>query len=210
MTKGKFITFEGPEGSGKSTQAIRLTETLKERGYSVINPREPGGTKTGELIRGVLQHGSSGESLVPACEALLFEASRAQLTESVIRPTLERGGYVVCDRFYDSTTVYQGYGRGFDPKILQEINLFATQGLVPDLTFLLDLEVDEGFKRITKTERELDTMEKLERNFHERVRNGYLTIAKNEPERFRIIDALQDPESVYLDIWNACLSKFQL
>jgi dTMP kinase len=205
--RGKFITLEGPEGSGKSTQAKTLIQRLAERGIEAVYTREPGGTMLGEAIRNILQHNQAGESPCERAELLLFEASRNQLVEKVIRPNLEKGIWVICDRFMDSTTAYQGYGRGLPVEEIQSINRFTVNGLSPDLTLLLDLDVAAGFERIAQRYlargESADRFEQEERSFHERVRAGYLKLAGQSPERFRIINAAQQSDAVASDIWNA-------
>ncbi len=204
--RGKFITLEGPEGSGKSTQAKTLIRRLAERGIEAIYTREPGGTALGEEIRNILQHNQAGEAPCERAELLLFEASRNQLVEKVIRPNLEKGIWVICDRFMDSTTAYQGYGRGLPVQAVKAIHYFTIDGLVPDLTLLLDIEVSTGFERIAQRYLALgesaDRFEQEDRSFHEKVRAGYLKLAAEEPERFRIINAAHDPESVSTSIWS--------
>ncbi|HMO49736.1 MAG TPA: dTMP kinase [Kiritimatiellia bacterium] len=203
---GKFITFEGPEGGGKTTQAKRLLARLTAEGHEVIYTREPGGTPTGEAIREILQYDKAGEPLCDETEVFLFAASRAQLVRNVIIPALERGTHVICDRFADSTTVYQGYGRGFEVEQMIAINQFAINGATPDLTLLMDVEVATGFERIASRQRELfqksDRIENEAREFHERVRRGYLELAGRYPERFRKIDAARDPAEVEADVWH--------
>jgi dTMP kinase len=209
---GKFITFEGPEGSGKSTQAAKLAEHLKAEGQEVIFTREPGGTPVGEAIRNVLQYDSAGDGMTASTEILLFEASRAALMETVIKPALDNGTWVICDRFSDSTTVYQGYGRGYDVDTLLSLNETATQGVEPDLTILLDLEVDESFKRLEKRNSEagteLDRMEREERSFHERVREGYLEIAARFHSRCYILDGSLDSEVIEEAVWSVVTDRF--
>jgi len=204
--RGKFISFEGPEGGGKTTQARRLIERLEQQGLEVVYTREPGGTPTGEAIRDILQHHVTGEDICPSTEVLLFAASRAQLVANVIVPALERGAWVVCDRFADSTIAYQGYGRGFDIETMIAINTFAIAGATPDLTLLLDVELDEGFRRIHARHQEksspLDRIESEARSFHERVRAGYLEMAKRWPGRFRIINGTQPADQVSALIWE--------
>lgn len=199
--------MEGPEGSGKSTQAKTLIQRLAERGIEAVYTREPGGTMLGEAIRNILQHNQAGESPCERAELLLFEASRNQLVEKVIRPNLEKGIWVICDRFMDSTTAYQGYGRGLPVEEIQSINRFTVNGLSPDLTLLLDLDVAAGFERIAQRYlargESADRFEQEERSFHERVRAGYLKLAGQSPERFRIINAAQQSDAVASDIWNA-------
>ncbi len=207
---GKFITLEGPEGSGKSTQAKMIIHHLAERGIEAICTREPGGTALGEAIRKILQHNAAGEAPCERAELLLFEASRNQLVEKVIRPALEKGTWVICDRFIDSTTAYQGFARGLPIEEVQAINRFTINDVSPDLTLLLDLEVETGFERIAQRFLELDEsadrFEQEERSFHERVRQGYLKLAEEEPNRFKIVDASQEPKAVSVDIW-AILQK---
>ena len=204
--RGKFITLEGPEGSGKSTQAQRLCSRLEARGIEVVKAREPGGTATGELIREILQHNRAGEPLFPESEALLFAASRAQLVRSVIEPALERGAWVVCDRFADSTTAYQGYGRGFPVEDMIGINSFAVGASEPDVTLLLDLEVELGFDRMRqrnlKNGMGEDRFEREAIGFHEKVRRGYLALAERFPSRFRVIDASMDEDNVEVSVWD--------
>ena len=207
MTKrGKFITFEGPEGAGKTTQAKRLIVALQEHGNQVLYTREPGGTPTGEAIREILQYNKAGEPIAPETEVLLFAASRAQLVRKVILPALEQGIYVVCDRFADSTTAYQGYGRGFSVEQMITINQFAIDGAIPDVTILLDLEIAKGFDRLSRRHRDgrgqLDRIENEERAFHERVRRGYLEMAQKWPERFVVVNATGDEETVAGEVWR--------
>lgn len=196
---GKFITFEGPEGSGKSTH-IRLLKTfLEARGKEVVLTREPGGTPLGESVRGLLQHDHS-EAPVPPAEVLLFLASRAQHVERLIRPSLEQGKWVLCDRFDDSTFAYQGYGRGFDMQELRAVNGFAISGLRPDMTVLLDVSPQTSRERLASrhaaTATAPDRIEREEAAFHERVRNGFLLLADEEPTRFAVVNAERPCEVV--------------
>lgn len=204
--RGKFITFEGPEGGGKTTHAKRLIAQLEAIGRRVVYTREPGGTPTGEAIRDILQYQITGEDISPPAEVLLFAASRAQLVAHVIRPALERGDWVVCDRFADSTVAYQGYGRGFDREQMIAINDFAIGDTQPDLTLLLDVPCEEGFQRITArhaaNKKSLDRIEQEARDFHERVRDGYLELAKRWPRRFRIVDARGSVDDVAATVWE--------
>lgn len=205
MTRGRFITFEGPEGGGKTTQARRLVVRLENAGIGALYTREPGGTATGEAIRGILQHDHAQEPLHAETEVLLFAASRAQLVRGVIRPALEGGRWVVSDRFADSTTVYQGVGRGFGVEAMVAINDFAICGTSPDLTLLLDLDVETGFLRLAERQARdgvgPDRMEREEREFHRRVRDGYLDLARRWPDRFRILDASGTPDDVEALVW---------
>jgi dTMP kinase len=202
MMRGKFITFEGPEGGGKTTQARRLVERLQAARRKVVYTREPGGTPTGEAIREILQHNKAGEAPCPETEVLLFAASRAQLVRYVIVPALERGDWVVCDRFADSTTAYQGYGRGFSVEQMIAINEFAIDGAQPDLTLLLDLPVSDGFARLAQRGGVKDRIEREALDFHERVRAGYLELARRWPARFRIVDPRGALEAVAEEIWK--------
>jgi len=202
--RGVFITFEGPEGSGKSTQARRLADSLRKMGHDVLITREPGGTPTGEAIRNILQHDASGEPIAPECEVLLFTASRAQLVRRVILPALERGVIVLCDRFADSTVCYQGYGRGFDVERMIDINAFAIGEAVPDLTLLLDIDVGRGFRRIEERNAAArvgrDRFEREDIRFHEEVRRGYLELAARWPERYRVVNTDREQDAVAADI----------
>jgi dTMP kinase len=206
--RGLFITCEGPEGSGKSTHSRRLAEQLRACGLSVLHTREPGGTPTGEAVRQLLQHDGAGESPVATAEVLLFCASRAQLIAQVIAPALERGTWVVCDRFTDSTLAYQGYGRGFDLPTLRALNTFATGGLVPDLTLLFDVDTPLGLKRVhARTAASgavpADRFERESLAFHEKIRNGFLDLAASEPSRFRVLDTTPAVDAVFANVWKA-------
>lgn len=185
--KGKFISFEGIEGTGKSTQAKLLQQSLLGLGYEVILTEEPGGTLISLRIREILLS-VDHKNMKPLTELLLYNAARAQHIEEVILPALNRGAVVITDRFTDSTFAYQGYGRGIDPDLLESIDRIATNGLRPDMTMLLDLDVETGLKRnrrINKTDRlELEDVE-----FHKRVRKGYRELASKEPERIKVLDA---------------------
>lgn len=184
-----FITFEGPEGSGKTTQLQALRGYLEARGFSVYAPREPGGTRIGDLVRNIVLNPEFTE-MQPAAEILLFSAARAQLVGQEIRPRLARGQMVLCDRYADSTLAYQGYGLGLDLQALRAITAFATGGLQPDLTFLLDVPVEVGLARKRGQDaNEWNRMERRQREYHERVRAGYREMALAEPTRWRIVDA---------------------
>ena len=194
-----FITFEGPEGSGKTTQIQQLYTYLREQGYPVVLTREPGGTSIGDQIRAIL-HDPRNTDMRPEAEILLYSASRAQLVAQVIRPALARGDIVLCDRYADSTLAYQGYGHGLDLDLLRRITAFATGGLIPDLTIYLDVPVEEGLRRKQAAYRagtaEWNRMDAQTVEFHRRVREGYLRMAAAEPERWHIIDATAPPEAV--------------
>lgn len=212
MSKGKLITFEGPEGAGKSTQAAMLISRLEARGLEVVYTREPGGTRLGEAIRGILQYNSADEDPCPESEVLLFEASRAQLVRHVIQPALDRGAWVLCDRFADSTTAYQGFGRGFPVELIETINRFAIGTAVPDMTILLDVNVSLGMQRCAKRQIgkkiQYDRIESEALEFHEKVRQGYLELARRFPERFRKVDAMRLAEPVAADIWKLVSDAF--
>jgi len=198
--KGLFVTFEGSEGCGKSTQIRRLSEVLRADGREVVFLREPGGTPVGERIRHLLQHDDQAEAMTPETELLLFAASRAQLVREVIRPALDRGAIVLCDRFLDSTSVYQGVARALGQKDVASINAFAVGGTLPDLTLVLDLDASEGRRRASLRGGPQDRMEKEDPVFYEAVRKGYLALALGEPGRFCVIDASGDEEEVAASI----------
>ncbi len=204
--KTRFLTFEGAEGAGKSTQIRLLADRLRDLGHEVVTTREPGGTPLCEAIRGLLQFDAGGEAPVPSAETLLFCASRAQLVEKVIRPALARGAWVLSDRFYDSTYAYQGYGRGYDIAQLRAIMSFAVGGLRPSLTFLLDATPATEAGRLAKRfaeGQEADRFEREPSDFHERVRDGFRRLAEEEPDRIRIVSTDRPVELVAFDIWGA-------
>jgi dTMP kinase len=201
-----FITFEGGEGSGKSTQIASLNKKLKNNTIPVILTREPGGTPLSEYIRNLLKW--TDAYISPETELLMFNASRAQLLTEVIKPNLKSEKIVICDRYADSTTAYQGYGRGLDLEMVKTINNTTTHGLKPDLTILLDISPEEGFQRIKG--RVKDHFEKEDRTFHQRVRQGYLQLATEEPQRWLVIDARLSKEKIKQIIWekvSSLLSK---
>jgi dTMP kinase len=189
-----FITLEGPEGSGKTFQLPRLAEYLRQQGFDVLTTREPGGTSISEQIRTVL-HNLENKEMNPRTEILLFQASRAQLVEQVIRPHLEKGGVVLSDRYADSTLAYQGYGHQIDIEPLRALVSFATGGLKPDLTLLLDVDVEIGLRR-KELKGEWNRLDAYNLDFHQRVRRGYLHLVQLEPERWVVIDASQEPGKV--------------
>ena len=202
-----FITLEGPEGSGKSSQLPDLAEFLRGQGWDVLTTREPGGTPIGDQIRQILMR-LDNQELHPRTEILLFLASRAQLVEQVIKPALREGKLVLCDRFGDSTLAYQGYGHGLDLGTLRTMLDFATDKLKPDLTLLLDVDVETGLQRKRK-EDEWNRLDAYELAFHQRVREGYHELCRQEPERWRVIDAMQPKETVQLALRQAVMQFLQ-
>ena len=197
MSQGLLVTLEGGEGAGKSTQIGLLAQYARRNGLSVLTCREPGGTPLGERLREAL----FGLDAAPTAlaELLTFSAARAELVATVIRPALDRGELVLCDRFTDSTVAYQGYGRGLDLATIEAVNAAATGGLVPDLTLLLDLDPAVGLAR--GAEGGTDYLEREQLAFHARVRDGFQTLAAREPGRWRVIDASGDVESVSAATW---------
>lgn len=202
-TRGFLITFEGSEGSGKTTQCSRVARRFSDAGYEVLVTREPGGTALGEQIRHLLMHSEIGERMTPETELLLFAASRAQLVREVITPAIREGKIVICDRFLDSTTVYQGVGRKIQAEPVHIINNFAIGDIVPDVTVVVDIPAEEGFKRIRHRVNEMpDRMERENIEFYRKVREGYLMLAKALPERFIVIDGTEEREAVEEKIWS--------
>lgn len=193
MARGIFITLEGADGCGKSTQAELLAEVLLARGREVVRLREPGGTPISEKIRALLLDSANAE-MVPEAELLLYEASRAQLTRQVIEPALERGAVVLCDRYYDSTYAYQAGGRGLDETIVRQSNVLGSCGRVPDRTLVLDLDPAIGYARATAGG--ADRMEAEGLAFQERVRAAYLRLVAEEPARVRVVDAAGEKDAV--------------
>jgi len=193
--RGFFITIEGIDGAGKSTQARMLAAWLRERGREVVVTREPGGTRLGEHLRRALLDGEAQVS--PAAELLLYAADRAQHIEQVIRPALAEDRTVVCERYADSTAAYQGYGRGLDLEFVHRLNWFVTSGLEPDLTLLLDLPPQRARERMTGTP---DRLERETAAFHQRVAQGYQELARAHPQRIRVIDAAPAPEQVFRQV----------
>ena len=206
MARGRFITFEGGEGCGKSTQVARVKSALEARGVKVLLTREPGGTRLAELIRGLLKD----EEADPPCdrsELLLFLAARAQLVRNVIRPALADGTWVVSDRFSDSTFAYQGYGRGLPLDVLKLANDFACEGLKPDLTLLLDVDLETARTRMRGREQATQTTsDRIERagdGFHRRLRDGFHALAASEPDRIITVDASGTPDEVWEKVWTS-------
>lgn len=212
MTTGKFITFEGPEGGGKSTHIKKLALFLASKGVEVVTTREPGGTALGEKIRDLIQHSEAGTVPLDRAELLLFLASRAQHVQEVIRPMLNKGRWVLCDRFYDSTLAYQGFGRGFDIPQLRSLNDFAVDHLKPDLTLLIDVSPATSRERLAQRHcagvSAPDRIESESDDFHVRLRNGYLTLAGQEKERFHVVDAERVQSVVEEDIRSLVASRF--
>lgn len=194
-----FITLEGPEGSGKSCQIPPLADYLRQMGYEVLTTREPGGTAIGDQVRQVIMSMGNTE-MDPRTEILLFCSARAQLVEQVIRPALARGVVVVSDRYADSTLAYQGYGHRMELAVLRRILDFATGGLKPDLTLLLDVDVEEGLRRRRCSGGEWNRLDAYEVEFHKRVRHGYHELAEAEPQRWKLVDANVNREMVQSSI----------
>ena len=199
--KGKFITFEGGDGAGKSTHIKRLTTYLEDKGYEVVFIREPGGTAIGEKIRDILL-GNVNAEMCSQAELLLFEASRAQITKQVIRPALERGAIVLADRFYDSSVAYQGYARGLNIEDIKHLNMFATDRLVPDRTILMESEdVNSGLERATQ--HGADRIESAGTDFHNRVWEGFKQMADAEPNRFKIVRLQDSKDATFAQVLDA-------
>jgi dTMP kinase len=209
MSRGLFITLEGIEGAGKTTQAAVLADALRMRGYQVVVTREPGGTRTGELIRAIFL--DSSVSLEVSAELLLVLADRAQHVREKLRPALEAGQIVISDRYSDSTTAYQGFGRGFDLKLIEELNLLASDGINPDLTIVLDCEPEVGLvrtrARAESAGRGSDRFEREQLDFHRRVREGFLAIAHGNPSRVMLIDSRRKLTDVSAEIMRMVLAK---
>ena len=203
-----FITLEGPEGSGKTMQLPRLSDYLRQSGFDVLTTREPGGTAISEQIRTVL-HNLENKEMNPRTEILLFQASRAQLVEQVVRPHLDKGGIVISDRYADSTLAYQGYGHQVDIDALRVLVTFATGGLKPDLTILLDVDVEIGLRR-KELKGEWNRLDAYNLEFHQRVRQGYRQLVQVEPERWEVIDASQSPTQVQNEICRVVTERLQI
>jgi dTMP kinase len=211
MSRGAFITFEGSEGCGKSTQVTRLASRLEQAGLRVLVTREPGGTAIGEKIRDLLQFAPESFAMTPETELLLFEASRSQLVRETIRPALEQGSIVICDRFFDSTTVYQGVARKLESDIVATLNDFAAGPDRPDLTIILDVDLAIARARMLRRVRPAvatDRMEQEPLEFYERVREGYRELADREPARIRLLDGSRSADEVESEIWREVSARF--
>jgi dTMP kinase len=210
MLRLPFITFEGSEGSGKSTQAERLAAHLQRCGVPHVLTREPGGTPIGESIRDLLQFVPHNSNMTPETELLLFEASRGQLVREVIKPALERGLCVIADRFADSTTVYQGAARKLDRETIERLNAFAVGDCVPDITFVLDVDAATAESRMRREPRKADRMEQQPAEFYERVREGYRDLAAHEPKRIVLVNGSRDPAQIESEVWERLCSRFSV
>ncbi|MDR1255067.1 MAG: dTMP kinase [Puniceicoccales bacterium] len=209
--KGIFITFEGCEACGKTTQINLLSEYLQKANRSVVVTREPGGTAIGEMVRHLLIESANADNMVPEAELLLFAASRAQLVREVICPSLEEGKIILCDRFLDSTTVYQGVARRLASESVRTINTFAVGELMPDLTIVIDVSADESLLRVQRrTTGKCDRMERESIDFYKKVREGYLCLVRQYPERFVLVDGLLEVKKISQRIWDIVGARFLL
>jgi dTMP kinase len=201
---GKLISFEGSEGSGKSTQIARLAAHLQKIGREVVATREPGGTEIGEQIRNIIVHNSRGDEMCPETELLLFTAARAQVVREVIAPALQRGAVVLSDRYLDSSTVYQGIARNLAPGPVSAINQFAVGNVMPDLTVVIDVPTEVSLARIRQRASDLpDRMERENISFYTKVREGYLLLAQQWPGRVVVLDGTQPPDTIDRQVWAA-------
>jgi dTMP kinase len=207
MRRLPFITFEGSEGSGKSTQVQRLAARLERSGVPYLVTREPGGTPIGETIRELLQFASHNSGMTPEAELLLFEASRSQLVREIIKPALKRGMCVIADRFFDSTTVYQGAARKLDRETVERLNVFAVGDCIPNVTFVLDVDAATAKSRMQKPRRP-DRMEQEPEEFYQRVREAYRDLAAREPVRVVFINGSRNPDEVEKEIWETLCTRF--
>jgi dTMP kinase len=212
-----FVTFEGIEGSGKTTQMGLAAEKLAARGYPVVRTREPGGTRIGEQVRSVLLSREHA-NMSPLAELFLYEACRAQLISEVVLPELKKGSLLLCDRFFDATTAYQGFGRGLDLEFIERLNHAAGCGIEPDLTLLLDLPVNKGFARVRTRyrrqegrvgPRDADRLETEDPAFHEKIRQGYLRLAEKHGRRIRVVDAAGEVEEVHARVMTCLLEALK-
>jgi len=207
-TSGKLISFEGSEGSGKSTQIARLAAHFQKTQREVVTTREPGGTEIGEQIRNIIVHNSKGDEMCAETELLLFTAARAQLVREVIAPAIMRGAIVLSDRFLDSSTVYQGIGRNLAADPVARINRFAVGNVMPDLTVVIDVPTEVSLARLKQRASDLpDRMERENLDFYTKVREGYLVLARGMPERFLVIDGTKSAESIEKKIWTEVQSR---
>lgn len=215
LPKGLFITFEGPEGAGKTTQIKLLKNALVSHGFPCITTREPGGTEVAEQLRDIVKHHSGEEPIVDETELLLFAASRAQHVRNLILPALANGTIVLCDRFYDSTTAYQGYARKQNMEFINQLNQYAICNCVPNLTILMDLPPEKGFERANHRQALLfndkeDRIEAESMSFHQAVRDGFLSIAANEPDRVKVVDAAASIDEIHANILEVVNDVFNL
>jgi dTMP kinase len=211
--RGKFITFEGGEGAGKTTQISRLADRLQSRGITTITTREPGGAPGADSIRSLLVSGAT-DKWDPISEVLLLYAARREHLKQTILPALNQGAWVLCDRFADSTMAYQGYGHGISKDFIGKLHAEVVGQSDPDLTLILDIPVEIGVERAvsrnTSTRSGEDRFERMDKSFHERLRAGFLDIAAREPERVRVIDADSTPEAITETVWQTVMDKFEL
>lgn len=212
MSRGLLITFEGSEGCGKSTQVERLSAHLRTAGFDLVMTREPGGTPIGEQIRHLLKFAPEGAGMTPETELLLFEASRAQLVREVIQPAIAGGKIVICDRFYDSTTVYQGVARRLPVDVVAQLNSFAIGDAIPDLTIVIDVQATTARNRMLRRVRPVqapDRMEQEPQEFYERVADAYRKLARGEPKRVVLVDGSPTAEEVEAEIWKVVQLKIK-
>jgi dTMP kinase len=207
---GKLISFEGSEGSGKSTQIARLAAHFQKTHREVLSVREPGGTEIGEQIRNIIVHNSRGDEMCAETELLLFAAARAQLVREIIAPALVRGAIVLSDRFLDSSTVYQGIGRNLAADPVNQINRFAVGNVMPDLTIVIDVPTEVSLERLRQRASDLpDRMERENLEFYKKVREGYLVLAKGMPERFIVIDGTKSQDVIEKKIWSEVKARLK-
>ncbi len=207
---GKLISFEGSEGSGKSTQIACLAEHFQKTKREVVTTREPGGTEIGEQIRNIIVHNSKGDEMCAETELLLFTAARAQVVREVIAPALVRGAIVLSDRFLDSSTVYQGIGRNLAADPVAQINRFAVGNVMPDLTVVIDVPTEIGLARLKQRASDLpDRMERENVSFYNKIREGYLVLANSMPERFIVIDGTKNQEAIAKKIWSEVQARLK-
>lgn len=194
--RGYFITFEGPDGAGKTTQIRLLNDYLKAKGWDTVLTREPGGTPIGEKIRNIILDVENRE-MNPIAEMLLYAASRAQHVSQLIKPALEQGKIVLCDRFVDSSIAYQGFGRDLGIDMVEGVNHFALQGIIPDLTLLFAIDPEKGLERSRQRRKAMDRLEEEQLDFHKKVYEGFMALSRKYPQRFRVIDASLEIENIH-------------